>query len=97
MPTPQPPHPGRLPAAERYRIDAQFASVVDMLTALMGQGQFTATEVREAAVFALMRYEMLYGPAPAPLVTLQEFEAMTGQRAPLRPWLRPDPEEPTLG
>ena len=55
MNNPEPP-PNRLSAEERYRRDVQFKALVDTLQNLIHHGQYTPTELREAAVLAATRY-----------------------------------------
>jgi hypothetical protein len=51
---------------DRYRNDATFHTLVDMLTQLIENMQLSASEVREAAMYAVYRQEMrrpgLIGP-----------------------------------
>ena len=47
----------RLTPEERYRRDAHFHALVDMLRAAMHAAQYTPTEVREAAMLAAMAHE----------------------------------------
>ena len=44
---------------ERYEQDNHFRVLVDVLTAYVYEGNFTPSELRAAAVFACVRYEML--------------------------------------
>ena len=46
------------PAMQKYLNDPQFHQLVNMLENLIHQAQFTPSELREAAVFAAIRYEM---------------------------------------
>lgn len=48
---------------ERYREDSAFRHLVDMLHALIGRSEFTPSEIREAALFAQMKWE-LFNPRP---------------------------------
>ena len=47
----------RTSPVDRYRNDAHFAQLVDMLYAAIDQADFTPTEIREAAMLAQIRYE----------------------------------------
>ena len=51
-------NPNRLPAAERYLRDSQFAMLVDVLIGCLVNAEYTPTELREAVIFAATRYEM---------------------------------------
>jgi hypothetical protein len=43
--------------AERYETDSHFRFLVDSLEALIQDAKFTPTEIREAALMAMVRYE----------------------------------------
>lgn len=45
---------------ERYMRDVEFASLVNMMTAMLMQGHYSPSELREAAVLARTRYELMY-------------------------------------
>ena len=47
----------RSSVAERYLNDPAFHQLVDMMLATIRQGQFTPTEIREAAMLAQIRFE----------------------------------------
>jgi hypothetical protein len=47
----------RLTPAERYRRDAEFRTVVDMLQAALSRSQYTPTELREAVILACSIHE----------------------------------------
>jgi hypothetical protein len=59
---------------ERYRNDAVFHALVDMLTNVIHKAQFTPTEVREAALLACIHYEMYNNRAF--VISKEEFEKM---------------------
>lgn len=42
---------------ERYRYDRVFATLVDTLTNMLREGNYTPTEVREAAMLAQLHFE----------------------------------------
>ncbi len=44
-------------AEERYRGDATFARLVDVIYAAIVEKQYTPTEVREAAMLAALKYD----------------------------------------
>ncbi len=44
--------------AEKYRNDSAFHRLVDKMLAMIYQSEFTPGEMREAAIFASIRYEM---------------------------------------
>jgi hypothetical protein len=46
-------------AEERYRREPMYHAMVDMLTSVMAKLEMTPVEVREAAVFACIRFEHL--------------------------------------
>jgi hypothetical protein len=50
----------RLPAADRYSRDPAFRSLVDAMYGVIRRGEMTPTEVREAAILATTKYEMLH-------------------------------------
>ena len=43
---------------EKYDNDITYRNLVDTMESLIHAGQFTPSELREAAVFASIRYEM---------------------------------------
>lgn len=45
-------------AEERYRNDVEFKVLVDMFTALISKGQFTPSEIRQAAILGCTHFEM---------------------------------------
>jgi hypothetical protein len=47
----------RLLPEVRYQWDAEFKTLVDLLTDAIARCQFTPTEIREAAILAAIRYE----------------------------------------
>ena len=47
----------RTPATERYRNDAAFRNLVDMMRAAIENAEFTPSEIREAAMLAQILYE----------------------------------------
>ena len=42
---------------ERYMNDPKFHALVDMILSVIMNGEFTPTEIREAAMLAQIRYE----------------------------------------
>jgi hypothetical protein len=48
----------RLTPEERYRRDPVFHALVDMLRSALAGGNFTPTELREAAILAAAAHEM---------------------------------------
>lgn len=50
---------------DRYEQDPAFHALVDMMYAAIVQGQFTPTEIREAAMLAQIKYEERY---PRPMI-----------------------------
>jgi hypothetical protein len=46
---------------DRYKNDAEFHQLVDLLEAMIRCGQFTPSETREAAMLAQMHHEMSVG------------------------------------
>lgn len=63
-------------AHDRYLRDAEFSALVNMMTAMIMQGHYSASELREAAVLARTRYEMQH-PQRVFYNPRQTFEAMT--------------------
>jgi hypothetical protein len=49
---------------DRYQNDPLFRAIVDQLTATLMDGQFTPTEMREAAMLAQLKYEDMMPPRP---------------------------------
>jgi len=49
---------------EKYRTDTQYRMFVDTLEAMIRQAQFTPSEIREAAIYAAIRYECTQPPRP---------------------------------
>lgn len=47
-------------AEERYRDDPVFRNLVEMIYRAIVEKQYTATEVREAAMLAAIKYEQSY-------------------------------------
>lgn len=45
---------------ERYQNDPTFHALVDMMTCELERGQFTPTEIREAAMLAQIRHEEIH-------------------------------------
>jgi hypothetical protein len=43
---------------KRYREDAEFRSLVDVMESMIQQARFTPTELRQAVMLAAIRYEM---------------------------------------
>ena len=43
---------------EKYENDHSYRQLVDMLTALIHQAEFTPSEIREAYMLACIRYEL---------------------------------------
>jgi hypothetical protein len=48
-----------LRAEDKYRTDNHYRAVVDMLTSMIAKLEMTPTEVREAAIYACIRFEHL--------------------------------------
>ena len=46
-------------AESRYRTDATFRRMVDMLTSVIAKLEMTPAEIREAAIYACIRFEHL--------------------------------------
>ena len=44
-------------AAEKYVTDPSFHALVDVFTGVLWRGEYTASEIREAAIFAAMKVE----------------------------------------
>ena len=57
-------------ADERYLKDPVFAQLVEMIYIACVRGQFTPTEVREAATMAQIKYEM---QNPRPIVISEKL------------------------
>ena len=55
----RPPLTPYLRAEERYRDDATYHAMVDVLMAVMAKLEMTPAEVREAAIYACVRFEHL--------------------------------------
>ena len=49
---------------QKYDTDNEFRMLVDMMMALIAKAQFTPSEIRQAAMYAAIRYEM-YHSRPA--------------------------------
>ncbi len=49
---------------EKYFNDPQYRQLVDMIEALIYEARFTPSEIREAAMYACIRYEMRSWPRP---------------------------------
>ncbi len=47
----------RTSVTERYRTDATFRALVDMMRAAINNAEFTPSEIREAAMLAQIFYE----------------------------------------
>lgn len=45
---------------EKYQSDPEFRNLVDILMATIMRAQYTPSEIREAALYACVRYEMLH-------------------------------------
>lgn len=46
---------------ERYLCDPEFKQLVDVMISIIHKAQFTPTELREAAILAATKYEMMRG------------------------------------
>ena len=66
----------RLSPVDRYQSDAHFRQLVDMLYSAIDRADFTPTEIREAAMFAQIKYEEL---RLRPLILDSEW-ALPGRR-----------------
>lgn len=60
---------------DRYENDSAFRHLVDMLEATINTGNYTPTEVREAAVLAQIRWESVNLRKPI-YVSLAEIERL---------------------
>lgn len=49
---------GRMSKEDRYCSDPLFKTIVDQMYRLICEGEFTPTEIREAALLAQIKYEM---------------------------------------
>jgi hypothetical protein len=49
---------------ERYLNDSEFHNLVDLLETMIRRYQFTPSEIREAAMFAAIRYEIYHAQKP---------------------------------
>ena len=56
---------------ERYDFDPAFNALVKLMLAQICQGQFTPSELRQAAMLAAIQYEMMQPPKP---IILEEEE-----------------------
>lgn len=50
----------RMSVFDRYRSDAAFHELVDLLWAMLEKSEFTPTELREACHIAACKYEMTH-------------------------------------
>lgn len=57
---------------QRYREDSEFHYLVDMLHSLIKKAQYTPTEIREAALLAMIHYEQ-YSNRPI-IVDLETYK-----------------------
>lgn len=64
---------------ERYQHDVQFRHLVDMMEAVINTGNFTPTEIREAAMFAQVKWESLNLKHPI-YVTREQLEEIDRMR-----------------
>ena len=46
-------------AAQKYENDPHFRVLVDTMTNLLWDGKYTGSEIREAAIFAMMKVEAI--------------------------------------
>ena len=46
-------------AAQKYEDDPHFRVLVDTMTSLLWNGEYTGSEIREAAIFAMMKVEAI--------------------------------------
>jgi hypothetical protein len=91
-----------LSAEHRFEHDPLYRAVVDHLTMLLAKLEFTPTEVREAAIYACIRFEQLnmravyraghHGPLPPKITVdlLSKTDACEARARELARWLRAD-------
>jgi hypothetical protein len=61
-------NPNRLPASERYQRDPAFHALVELIYGAICRCDYTPTEIREAAMYAAIRYEQQHiRPVMVPL------------------------------
>jgi len=64
---------------ERYRTDAHFKMLADMIEAYIHKTEFTPSEVREAAMMACIHFEMRYRWAQNPFPPRIETKSTAGR------------------
>ncbi len=64
---------------EKYRNDTHYRMLVDALEGMIHQAQFTPSEIREAAIYAAIRYEMTQSPPPIVMRAKDIDEAVLGR------------------
>ena len=64
----------RLSVFKRYQDDAQFHALVDTIYGCLLTGDFTPTEIREAAMVAACKYEMSH--VRSIILSKEEWDAL---------------------
>lgn len=77
-----------LRAEQRYKTDTTYRTMVDLLTSVIAQLQMTPAEVREAAIYACIRFEHLNIPYRQAGDMLDELNRCEARAQELKRWLR---------